>query len=123
MDVMAERFGSFAHNIHILSLKRAGLEVEASLLIKAEHDIHVLNGLAASAFEQVVNDAGDEQLIVELLHMNESLVCVHNLLEVEIAVNVVGKSGRSIELLIEFDDIVLAERRVNAHDFCAEDAA
>ena len=34
----------------------AGLEVEAGMLIKPEHQVHVLQSLAAGTFKQVVDN-------------------------------------------------------------------
>ena len=101
----------------------AGFEVEPRVFIDAEHQIHVLHGLAAGALEQVVDDAGDEELVIVFFHMNEGFVGVHHLLQVEVAIYVMCESSRLIELLVEFHNICLRHGGVDAHDLGAEDAA
>ena len=58
----------------------AGLEVEACMFIDAKHQVHVLHGLAAGTFEQIVDDTGDEEFVIKLRHVNERLVGIHHLL-------------------------------------------
>ena len=40
-----------------------GLQAEARVLLEAEHEVHVLHGLARSALEQVVDAGRDEELV------------------------------------------------------------
>ena len=60
-------------------LEGYGLQAKPSLFIEPEHEIHVLDGLADSAFQQVIDDAGDHYLVaIELVEMDKGLVCADN---------------------------------------------
>lgn len=77
------------------------------MLIKPEHEIHVLYGLPAGTFKEVVDGAGDEQFVVELLNVNKRFVGIDHLLEIDVTVDIMRESGRLVELTIELDDVLL----------------
>ena len=93
------------------------------MFIKTEHKVHVLHGLATCTFEKIIDNAGDEQFVVELLDVNKRFVGVDDLLEVKFAIDVVREGCRLIELAIEFDDILLGQGGIDAHDLRAKDAS
>ena len=49
---------------------------------KPEEQVHIMYGLSACSLQKVVNHRGDKQFIAVLFKVNETLVCVYNLLEV-----------------------------------------
>ena len=86
--------------------------------------------MADSAFQQVIDDAGDHHLVaIELVEMDKGLVCADNLLEVECYIDVMRKGSVLIECLVEFHQLFLARigstafRSVQFDDLGTEDAA
>ena len=80
-----------------------------------------MDGLAYCTFQEVVDAGGDEQLAAVLLDVDERLVGVHNLLEVDGLVAVVGEGGIAIEVLVGLDDVLYWGRGLD--NGCAEDAS
>ena len=111
-------------------LEGYGLQAKPSLFIEPEHKIHILDGLADSAFQQVVDDAGDHYLVaIELVEMDKGLVCADNLLEVKCYIDVMRKDSVLIECLVKIYQLFLARigstafGSVQFDDLGAEDAA
>ena len=54
----------YVEKIHKLrKLECVCFESESSFLVDAEHQVHILHGLAYGSFEEVVDDAGDDSLV------------------------------------------------------------
>ena len=85
-------------------LERTCLKFKTRFLINAEHEVHVLDCLTDSAFEEVIDTRSDEELAVDLLTVDESLIGVDHLLEVEGLIDIMGKGGILVEVLITLDD-------------------
>ena len=98
-----------------------GFQTEACGLINAEHEVHILNGLAYCTFQQVVDAGGDEQLAAVLLDVDERLVGVDHLFQVDGLVAVMGEGSASIEFLVGLDDILHWGRGLD--NGCTEDAS
>lgn len=94
--------------------------MQAGRLINTKHDIHVLYSLTDSTLEEVVDTGSDEELIVNLVDMYETLVRIDDLLEVERLVNIMRELRIFVELLIAFDDLL--QRLLRLYDLCGEDA-
>ena len=103
--------------------ERAGLEIKPGAFVDVEHEVHVLHSLSAGALKQVVDDAGDKQLTFMLLHMDEALVGIDDLLEIQIAVNIMRESCRRVELLVELHDVLFRYGRIYTDYLGTEDAA
>lgn len=59
-----------------------GLHGEACGLLKSEKEVHGVDRVAGTAFEQVVDDGCDQQFAVDLVQMDDTLVGVDDVLEV-----------------------------------------
>lgn len=101
-------------------LKCACFQPQPSCLLDSEHDVHILYGLADSTFEKVVDARGDEEFVINLITMNERLVCVHYLLEVERLIHIMGERLIFIEVLVARHNRV--EVCICLHHLCSEDA-
>ena len=99
-------------------LKCRRLQFESCCLVNAEHDVHVLDGLANSTFQQVVNGRGDQHFVAVFLHMYQGLVGIHHLFQIYWFVTIVGESGILVEVLISLNNILYGSRRFD--DGCAE---
>ena len=51
----------------LFSLERRRFQSQPHRLLQVKHQIHVVNGLAAGTFQQVVDAGDDEQLVAVLL--------------------------------------------------------
>ena len=83
----------------------AGLEVKPGMFVEPGHEIHVLNGLSAGAFEEVVDNGRDEQLVFYFLNVNKCLIGVDYLLEVYVAVDIMREGSCLVELFVELYEI------------------
>ena len=101
-------------------LECRSLQAKTGGFIDAEHDVHVLYGLAYGTLQQIVDTRSNQQLVVVLLHMDETLVGVHHLLQVDGLVAVVGEGCLAVELLVNLGDLVDVGFRAN--HFRGEDA-
>ena len=90
-------------------------------LVNAEHEIHVLDGLADGTLQQVVDTGSDEQFVAVFLDMYQCLVGVYHLLQVDGLVAVMCKSSIGIEVLVGLNDVGL--RGLGADDGGAENAS
>ena len=93
------------------------------MLVDAEHEVHVLHGLPAGALQEVVDDAGDEQLVLELLYVDECLVGVHHLLQIQVALDVVREGCCIVELPVHLHDVLFRHVGVYTHHLGAEDTS
>ena len=59
-----------------------GFQSQALALVEAEHEVHVLDGLPYGSLQEVVDAGNHEQLVGELLHIDNRLVRVDDLLHV-----------------------------------------
>ena len=75
------------------------------MLVNAEHEVHVLDGLADGTFQQVVDGRGDEDFAFEAVNVYQCLVGVHHLLQVDGLVAVVGEGGIAVEVFVGLDDV------------------
>ena len=69
-------------------------------LFQSEHQIHVVDSLSAGSFQQVIDHRSDEQLILDLLQIDQTLVGVDHLLEVGSTIRDKGKRMIGIILLV-----------------------
>lgn len=102
-------------------LESIGFQPKSGALVDTEHQIHVLNSLAYSTFQQVVDGRGDEELVAIFLHMHQRLVSVYHLLQVNRLLAVVREGSIGVEVLVGIDDILNGGGCAN--DGGAEDAA
>ena len=102
-------------------LERGGFQAEAGGFGEGEQEVHVLHGLAGGAFEEVVDDGGDDELAVMHLQGDQALVCVDHLLEVHGAREDVREGRIGIEVFIQGCHFLQGE---GARGLCdGEDAA
>lgn len=98
----------------------AGLQAQTGGFVQAEHEVHVLHGLAHGTLQEVVDGRGDENFPVETVDMHQGLVGVDHLLQVDGTVGIVGEGGVGIEVAVALDDVGSGGRGV--HHGGAEDA-
>ena len=98
----------------------AGFQAQTGGFVQAEHEVHVLHGLANGALQEVVDGGGDENLPVETVDMHQGLVGVDHLLQVDGAVGVVGEGGVGVEVAVGLDNVRSGD--VGVDDGGAEDA-
>ena len=67
--------------------------------IQAEHQIHILDGLAAGALQEIVCHGMDGKLAAHFLQENKALVCIDDLLEVD---HRVGHFREGVRLIVFF---------------------
>ena len=76
-------------------------QAQTGRFVQPEHEVHVLHGLPAGAFEQVVYRGRDQQFIAELIHVHQGLVGVDHLLHVDGLVHVMRESRVLVILLVK----------------------
>ena len=81
----------------LANVKILRFQVQARRFRQAKKQVHVLHGLAGSAFHQIVDNRGDEQLLAEFLHVQQALVGIHYLLEVNFLVRNRGERRVGVE--------------------------
>ena len=102
-------------------LKCRGLQAEAGGFREGEQEVHVLHGLAGGAFEEIVDDGGDDELAVVQLQGDQALVGVDHLLEVHGAREDVREGRIGIEVLVQGRHFLQGEGARGLGD--SEDAA
>jgi hypothetical protein len=63
-------------------LESGGFEMQPDGFFESEEEIHVVDGLPAGPFEEVVDDRGNEQFAPVLLQVEEAFVGVDHLFEI-----------------------------------------
>ena len=58
-------------------LESRGFQHQSCLLVKTEHQVHILNSLTYRSFQQIVDAGNHQQLVLELLDIDHSLVGSH----------------------------------------------
>ncbi len=105
----------------MIHLESRGFQSEAYGFFQVEHQVHVVHGLSAGAFEEVVDAGDDEQLAAMFFQMDEALVGVHHLLQVDVFLDDVDERVAGIVFLIDAFDFL--ERHLGLDHECGEDAA
>ena len=54
--------------------------------------------------------------------MDKRFVCIHHLLQVEVAIHIMREGGCLVELFVKLYQVFLAERRINMYDFRTKNA-
>ena len=103
------------------SLKSTRLQPQSYRLFEVEHQVHVVDGLAAGTLQQVVDARDDEQLVAVLLQVDEALVGVDYLLQVDVLVDDVREGILGIVFFVHAADFL--ESYLGLHDDGGEDAA
>ena len=104
----------------MVCLECGGFQLQSCRLVDAEHEVHVLYGLANGTFQKVVNARGNENLALETIDMHQCLVGVYHLLQVNGLVAIVGESSIAVVFLVGSNDV--AGGGVGLDDGGAEDA-
>ena len=60
--------------------------MQSHRFFQSEQEVHVVDGLPAGAFQQIINHGDNQQFIFILLQVNEALVSVDHLLQIRILV-------------------------------------
>ena len=84
--------------------------MQPCLFVKAEHKVHVLNCLPYSSLQEVVDAGYHQQLVFVLLHIDQSLVGIDNLLHVRTLLNKVRKG--SILIVVGIDALNFLQKQV-----------
>ena len=79
-----------------------GLHREACRLLEAEEEVHGVDGVARGAFEEVVDDGGDEQASVDLVEVDDALVRIHHIFEIG---NLRGYEGEVVVVVVLLVDL------------------
>ena len=103
------------------SLKSTRLQPQSYRLFEVEHQVHVVDGLAAGTLQQVVDARDDEQLVAVLLQVDEALVGVDYLLQVDVLVHDVRERILGIVFFVHAADLL--ECYLGLYDNGGEDAA
>ena len=64
---------------YLTDLECRSFQKQSFFLVKTEHQVHVLYGLANGAFQKVVYDGSDDGFVAELVYVDECLVGVDHL--------------------------------------------
>ena len=102
-------------------LESCWFQVESCHLVNAEHDVHVLHGLANGTFKKIVYGRRDEQLVSVFVAVYKSFICVDHLFHVNGLVHIVCEFGIFVEVLIALDDVF--KRHVCLDHFRGENAS
>ena len=78
--------------------------MQPDFFFQAEHQVHVVDSLAACALQQVIYYGDDEQFAFDLLEVDEAFVRVHDLLQVRVLARNEGERVVAIILLVEAHD-------------------
>ena len=87
------------------SLKGRWLQPEADRFFQIEHQIHVVYGLAAGSFQQVVYTGNDKELVTMLFQMYKAFVGVDNLLQIYVLVDDMRKGVFGVILFVHTDNL------------------
>ena len=98
-----------------------GLQLEPSLFVEAEHEVHVLHGLADGSLQEVVDAGNHQELVFVLLHIDKGLVGVHHLLHVGTLRDEMCEGG--VLVVVGIDALHLFKWHVAPRVGCDEDAA
>ena len=102
-------------------LKSRWLQPEANGLFKVEHEVHVVHGLSAGTFQEIVNAGDDKQFVSVLLQVDETFVSVHHLFQIDVFLHDVHERILSVILFIHTLDFFQCHLRF--HHQCGKDAA
>ena len=80
--------------------------------LQAEEQVHVVDRLAARAFQEVVDHGNDQQLVFVFLEIDEALVRVHDLFQVRVLVRDEGERVVLVIFLVDTFDLIQADLAV-----------
>ena len=96
------------------------LQPQPYRFLQIEQQVHVVHGLSAGTFQQVVDAGDDEQLVAMFFQVEKAFVGVDHLLQVDVLVHHVGK--RVAFVVLRVDTVQLLDAALVLDDDGREDA-
>ena len=84
-------------------------------LLQAKQQVHIMYGLSARAFQQVVDHRDDQQFVVDTLQVDQAFIGIHHLLQVRVLIGDEGKVMVIIILLIDTGDLAQVDLAIQVH--------
>src|SRR5580658_9595284 len=92
----------------VLFLKSGWFKLEAGCLFQPEQQVHILDGLPAGPFQEVVKDRVNNQLLSGLLELDQTFIGAYYLLERDWGPADVCERVIAVELVEEIEDFFRA---------------